>query len=207
MRKHDFIRDGDGWQTLGEEIHYENPHVTLATHTLLTPTRQDPRQPAKWVVAHRKAAVVVAPQTAEGDFLLVRQERIPVRASLWEFPAGQIDEDKVGLENTAVIEETVRRELREETGYELPDDARGELVALGMFFTSQGFTDEHNYLYLARGVVRSARGSEHGEHEAITDCRAFSLQELRQMIAAGELRDANTLSLYARLVARGLVEP
>ena len=204
MRKHDFIRDGDGWQTLGEELHYSSPHLSVATHTLLTPTRRNPAHPAHWTVAHRKAAVVVAPLTADGgNFVLVRQERIPIRASLWEFPAGQIDEDKVGLDNTAVIEETARRELREETGYELP--AAGQLVALGIFFTSQGFTDEHNHLCLARGVVLSPRGSEHGEHEAITDCRTVSPAELREMIAEGEIRDGNTLSLYARLCARGLV--
>ena len=203
MRKHDFIRDGDGWQTLDEEIHFQSPHVSLATHTLLTPTRRNPAHPAKWVVAHRKAAVVVAPLTANGDFVLVRQERIPIRASLWEFPAGQIDEESVGIGNEAAIEETARRELREETGYELPGN--GQLIALGMFFTSQGFTDEHNYLYLARGVVVSSRGSEHGEHEAITDCRTLSPAELRDMIADGEIRDGNTLSLYARLCARDLI--
>ncbi len=204
MRKHDFIRDGDGWETLHEEPHFQSPHLSVATHTLLTPTRRNPAQPATWIVAHRKAAVVVAPLTAEGNFVLVRQERIPVRASLWEFPAGQIDEEKVGLENTAVMEATARRELREETGYELAADG-GELIALGMFFTSQGFTDEHNYLFLARGVVPSPRGSEHGEHEAITDCRVMTPAELRAMIAEGEIRDGNTLSLYARLCARDLI--
>ena len=202
-RKHDFIRDGEGWRTLGEEVHYENRNLNVATHTVLTPTRPDPAHPAKWVVVHRKAAVVVAPMTADGDFLLVRQERIPVRASLWEFPAGQVDEEQAGNNLDRVLRETATRELREETGYELPAD--GAMVALGFFFTSQGFTDEHNHLFLARGVVPSPRGTEHDEHEAITACRAFSVAELRGMIADGEIRDGNTLSLFARLVARGSV--
>ena len=202
-RKHAFIEDGEGWRTLGEEVHYENPNLTVATHRVLTPTRSDPAHPAEWVVVHRKAAVVVAPLTAAGEFLLVRQERIPVRASLWEFPAGQVDEEKVAPGDLdRVLRETAARELREETGYELPAD--GELVPLGFFFTSQGFTDEHNHLFLARGVVPSPRGAEHGEHEAITGCRAFAPEELRQKIAEGEIRDGNTLSLFARLVARGL---
>ncbi len=204
-RKHDFIRDGEGWRTLGEEVHFENRNLNVATHTVLTPTRPDPAHPARWVVVHRKAAVVVAPMTAAGDFLLVRQERIPVRASLWEFPAGQVDEEKVGGDELdRVLRDTALRELREETGYELPA-AGGELVALGFFFTSQGFTDEHNHLFLARGVVPSPRGSEPDEHEAITGCRGFSPAELRRMIAEGEIRDGNTLSLFARLVARELV--
>lgn len=206
-RKHDFIRDGEGWRTLGEEVHYENRNLNVATHTVLTPTRPDPAHPARWVVVHRKAAVVVAPMTAAGEFLLVRQERIPVRASLWEFPAGQVDEENVGDDDLdRVLRATAVRELREETGYELaPGGGGSELVALGFFFTSQGFTDEHNHLFLARGVVPSPRGSEPGEHEAITETRLFPPAELRRMIAEGEIRDGNTLSLFARLVARGLV--
>ena len=203
-RKHDFIRDGVGWRTLGVEVHYENLNLNVATHTVLTPTRSDPAHPARWVVVHRKAAVVIAPMTTAGDFLLVRQERIPVRTSLWEFPAGQVDEEQVAPGDLdRVLRETAARELREETGHELPAD--GQMVALGFFFTSQGFTDEHNHLFLARGVVPSLRGAEHGEHEAITACRAFSPAELRGMIADGEIHDGNTLSMFARLVAKGLI--
>lgn len=203
-RKHDFIRDGEGWRTLGEEVHFENRNLNVATHTVLTPSRPDPAHPARWVVVHRKAAVVIAPVTASGNFLLVQQERIPVRATLWEFPAGQVDEEQVDEGDLdRVLRETAGRELREETGYELAATG-GELIALGFFFTSQGFTDEHNHLFLARGVVPSPRGSEHGEHEAITGCREFSPAELRRMIAEGEIRDGNTLSLFARLVAKGL---
>lgn len=207
MRKHDFIHDGPGWRTLGEEVHYENRNLNVATHTVLTPTRPDPDQPAKWVVVHRKAAVVVAPVTGDGDLLLVRQERIPVRASLWEFPAGQVDEEQAGDDLERILRETAARELREETGYELPaaDDGGEHLVPLGFFFTSQGFTDEHNHLFLARGVVPFAGGPRPDEHEAITECRTFSPAELRRMIAEGEIRDGNTLSLFARLVARGLL--
>lgn len=208
MRKHDFIQDGPGWQTLGEEVHFENKNLNVATHTVLTPSRPDPAHPAKWVVVHRKAAIVVAPMTVEGEFLLLRQERIPVRASLWEFPAGQVDEENVApADLDRVLRETAVRELREETGYELPAGQDGSvLVPLGFIFTSQGFTDEHNHLFLAREVALPAGGQRRpDEHEAITECRAFPAAELRRMIAEGEIRDGNTLSLFARLVARGLL--
>jgi 8-oxo-dGTP pyrophosphatase MutT (NUDIX family) len=199
-KKTNFIRDTEGWRTLGEEVHYESPHLTLSTQTVLTPTRGD--KPAKWSVVHRKSAVVVAPLTAAGNFVLVKQERIPVRATLWEFPAGQIDEDDDT--NLVVIRDTAARELREETGYELPADGSGQLIALGYFFTSQGFTDEHNHLFLARGVVLSDEGSAHDENEGIVDCQEFPPDELRRMIAENEITNANTLSLYAKLCARGL---
>ena len=30
--------------------------------------------------------------TAEGNFVLIRQERIPIRKAIWEMPAGQVDQ-------------------------------------------------------------------------------------------------------------------
>jgi hypothetical protein len=52
--------------------------------------------------------------------------------------------------------------------------------------------------------VPSAQGHAHDESEAITACRAFTREEFRAMIASGEIRDANTLCAFARLVAMGL---
>ena len=67
---------------------------------------------------HRKPAVVIAPLTREGRFVLIREERIPVRAAIWSFPAGQIDDTPEP--DDAVIREVARRELREETGLSVP---------------------------------------------------------------------------------------
>ncbi len=199
MKKSSLISDKDGWRTVSTETCYQDKNVEVTKQTVFTPTRQD--KPVIWTVAHRKAAVVIAPMTPEGKLVLVRQERIPVRALLWEFPAGQIDEKN--SDDEGIIRATAVRELREETGYELP--AGGEMVALGYFFTSQGFTDEHNHLFLARGVVLSAAGASHDENEGITDCQAFTPEQFRRMIVENEINNANTLSLYARLCARGLV--
>jgi len=152
------------------------------------------------MVAHRKGAVVIAPMTREGEFLLVRQERVPIRATIWEFPAGQIDD----ASEPEAVRATAIRELREESGYELAPD--GELIPLGYFFPSAGFTDEHSHLVLARTVVPSPLGHAHDPGEAITECRAFSQAQLRAMIASGEIRDANTLSAFARMVAMGFIK-
>lgn len=200
-RKTSMVRDSPGWRTVGEEVKYEGAHMSVVTQTVYTPSRKD--KPVEWTVVHRRSAVVIAPQTTGGNFVLVRQERVPVRATLWEFPAGQIDEENDGDEK--VIRATASRELKEETGYEMPANGRGELIALGFFFTSQGFTDEHSHLFLARGVVLSAGGTSYDEHEGIVGCREFTPAELRRMIANNEITNANTLSVYAKLCARGLI--
>lgn len=134
--------------------------------------------------------------TADGKLILIRQERIPIRATIWEVPAGQVD-DK-GEEIAAVA----LRELREETGFELAEG--GNLIPLGDYFTSPGFTDERGYFFLARPVRECAAGHSRDESELILDCRAFNAEEVRGMIASNEIRDANTLAICARLLARGL---
>ena len=123
---------------------------------------------------------------------------MPIRATIWEFPAGQIDDN----EEPDAIRATGLRELREEAGLALAPG--GELVSLGYYFPSAGFTDEHSHLLLARPVEPSPHGQQLDHNEAITECRTFSHETLRAMIASGEVRDANTLAAYARLVALGL---
>ena len=178
-------------------MHYDGAHLRVATHEMRTPTRPDGR---RWTIVHRKAAVIVAPVTSDGRLVLIRQERIPIRTALWEVPAGQID---AADEAPAEAEAVALRELREETGYELAP--RGELVPLGDFFSSPGFTDEQGYFFLARPVQQCAAGPAHDESESILDCASFSPGELRRMIAHNEIRDANTLSICAKLIASGLL--
>jgi ADP-ribose pyrophosphatase len=194
------VRDGGGWETLGSETHFKTPHLQVAVDEVRTPAQPQGR---KWAVVHRKPAVVIAPMTSEGKFVLIREERIPIRAAIWSMPAGQIDES---LEpDNDKVREVARRELLEETGYELAP--QGELVSLGYFFSSPGMTDEHCYLFLARPVRKADSGAHHDETEAILDCREFSADVVREMIADGQIRDSNSLSTWARLVATGQIFP
>jgi ADP-ribose pyrophosphatase len=197
MAFHEFIEHEAGWRTVEDHIAFANPYLEVHAVKVTTPTRAEP---FSWTVTHRKGAVVIAPQTADGRFVLVRQERVPIRATIWEFPAGQID----AHEEADAIRVTGLRELEEEAGYRL--DPSGELLSLGFFFPSAGFTDEHSHLLLARAVEPAPNGAKPEAAESITECRAFTPDELRAMIAAGEIRDANTLAAFARLVAMGYIK-
>lgn len=196
VKRSKIVQDKDGWETVSSEHHFTNDHLEVVTDTVRTPTQSEPRS---WTIVHRKAAVIVAPMTRDGKLLMIRQERVPIRNAIWEMPAGQIDDHEADEENRKVA----LRELGEETGYELAAD--GELIALGHYFSSPGFTDEYGYLFLARPVERSAAGDAQDDTESILDCHAFTAAEIRRMIADNEIRDANTLALCARLAARGFL--
>jgi ADP-ribose pyrophosphatase len=198
VKSRDIVSESGGWKTVSTETHFRNDHLEVVTEEIRTPARSAPR---KWTVVRRKRAVVIAPMTPDGKIILIRQERIPIRAAIWEMPAGQIDE--ANEQNAREIEAVALRELREETGFELAEG--GELILLGDYFTSPGFTDEQGYFFLARPVRPNADGHARDDSESILDCRAFSAEELGRMIDSNEIRDANTLGICARLVARGLL--
>lgn len=183
------------WETISSQLHYQGAHLAVVTEEVRTPSQRAGR---RWTVVRRKAAVVIAPMTAAGKLVLIRQERIPIRAAIWEMPAGQIDDAKAAPGEIAAV---ALRELQEETGYRLRDG--GKLVPLGHFFSSPGFTDERGYLFLATPVEFCESGHAHHETETIVACDCFSPGQLAEMIAAGEIRDANTLSICARLAAAG----
>ena len=189
---------GGTWETISSKRHFADANLEVVVKRVRSPARPDPRA---WTIVHRKAAVVIAPMTNDGKIVLIRQERIPIREAIWEMPSGQIDHADKGAPET--IEQVALRELREEAGYELAKE--GELIPLGHYFTSPGFTDERGYLFLARPVQPCKERPERDEGESILDCRKFSVEEIRRMIAENEIRDANTLGICATLAARGLL--
>jgi ADP-ribose pyrophosphatase len=185
------------WEIVSSKICFEDKNLAVVAEEIRSPARREPRS---WTVVRRKRAVVVAPMTDDGKLILIRQERIPIRAAIWEVPAGQIDDESEEPDEIAAV---ALRELREETGFELGEG--GDLIPLGDYFTSPGFTDERGFFFLARPVREAAAGHSHDESESILDCRAFSAEELRDMIASNEIRDANTLAICTRLLARGFL--
>jgi ADP-ribose pyrophosphatase len=199
VKQSNLVRDSEGWETISSDRHFGNAHLEVVTDHVRTPSRSQPRT---WTIVHRKAAVIIAPMTHDGKIVLIRQERVPIRAAIWEMPSGQID--NVIAPDQKEIKAVALSELREEAGYELAKD--GEFIGLGHYFSSPGFTDEHGYFFLARPVEPCA-GYVRDETESIVDCREFSLEELRRMITENEIRDANTLSMWARLGAAGFLSP
>lgn len=198
MKNTKLYADGKGWRTLSERAAYHSPYLVVTEELVATPRRPGGQD---WTVAHRPGAAVVAPRTRRGGFVMVRQERIPVRRELWEFPAGQVDASRAPT--PAQVRAAARRELREEAGLRLA--AGGRLVPLGMLFSSPGFTSEHAWLFLADPVEPDPRGHAHDEAESIAGTREFTPGELREMVAAGVIADANSLAVYARLAALRLV--
>jgi ADP-ribose pyrophosphatase len=139
------------------------------------------------VVRHVGAAGVL-PVTPEGDVLLVRQFRPPIRGSLLEIPAGLLDvegEDAVGC---------AARELREETGYR-----HRSIEFLGGVYTTAGFSNEYVHLFWAR-----TEPEPEGPPEAGIELVRRPLAEMAMGSRAGRVRDAKTALALLLAEARGV---
>ena len=140
------------WKVEDRVVRYEDDHVCVASEKLRTPAHPAGK---KWTTVHRKQAVVVAAMTKDERLILIHQERIPVRAAIWEMPAGQVDEENPDRKQ---IEATALRELEEETGYTLLPG--GEMISLGNVSSSPGFTDEEEHLFARSSGRPLAREDE-----------------------------------------------
>ncbi len=128
-----------------------------------------------------KEAVAIVALTDDGRLILTEQLRRPVQGRVIDLPAGLVgDEDDNGPEETA------RRELKEETGYECDSV---ELLARGT--TSPGITSEIVSIYRAAGVRRVGKGGGVGGEKIETHAVPLEAIEewLKRQKGAGRLID------------------
>jgi len=136
------------------------------------------RETTREIVEHSDCVAIVAID-ADDNVLLVNQFRQAVGKELLEIPAGGIEsgEDPVA---------TVRRELREETGY-LP----GKVERLDGFYSAPGYCTEYLYLYLATDLTPSQLYAE--DTENIRLIRA-PIGQISDLIASGSICDAKSIA-------------
>jgi len=138
------------------------------------------------IVRHRGAAAVLplyGPEDCDGtgpDVVLLRQYRYASGGTLWEAPAGKLDEGEAP-------EVCAYRELEEEAGIKA-----SRLIPLTTLLTTPGFSDERVHLFLATGLEDGHQALE--EHEVI-ECHRMPLSRAVEMVLSGDIVDGKTVSL------------
>lgn len=102
---------GDPWQQLGSEPLLVTPYLEVRRDHVIRPDGQKAAYDFVWM---QRGFVVIVPTRARRELLMIRQFRQSVRRDSYEIPAGAMDEDETP-------EQTARRELREETGWDCHD--------------------------------------------------------------------------------------
>lgn len=132
-------------------------------------------------------AVAVVPLTENGDVVCVRQYRYALGRVTLEIPAGKLDSP------TEDHAEAALRELREETGY-----TTDTLRPLGDFATSPALLTEIIYIYLAEQMTP---GDVDPDDDEFLEIVHIPLEEMVNMILAGEIQDAKTQAAVLKVWA------
>src|SRR5204862_4922822 len=92
------------WPILARDYLYRSPWRRFVVERLRTQTGLE----FEYAYMEAHDAVFVVPLTTDGQIVLIRQYRVPVRDWVWEVPAGAIDDE--------APEVAARRALAEEVG-------------------------------------------------------------------------------------------
>lgn len=162
---------------------YRNNVITLVKASFKT---REGRVFERDVVRHLGAVSIVALLDDSERVVLMSQFRAAFGRPLIEVPAGKRDISAEPPEITGV------RELEEETGLRC-----ASLVRLGEFENSPGFTDEHSYAYLARGLSLGTIDPQSVE-ELESSVVIAELRRVEQLISDGIITDGKTIIALAR---------
>lgn len=171
-------RDHQDAQLLSRRLSYQGRKFGFEVSTLRLPNGVE----GEFETIRHPGGAMAVPLTTDGRYLLVRQYRFPVGGWLLEFPAGTVEPG----ENP---EDTIRRELEEETGY------RGHnWTDLGRFPLAPGYSDEYIHAYLAKGLEPLEEPPDQDEDEDL-ETVLLTGEELSDAIRAGDV-DAKTVGGY-----------
>ena len=123
-------------------------------------------------------AVMVIPLLADGQVVLERQFRYPLKRTVIEFPAGKIDAGESALT-------CGQRELLEETGYRA-----GRWSYLGGLHNAIGYSDERIEMFLAEELTLEGATLDAGE---TLEVFTTPLPQLLQWVREGTVIDVKTM--------------
>lgn len=157
-----------------ENIIFEGRIITLKSDDVILP---DGKEANREYVTH-KGGVCVLPLDKDENIIFVRQFRYPYGKVLLEIPAGKRDsltEDPVSCG---------KRELKEETGATCK-----ELVPLGQFYPTPGYTNEVIYMFLAKDLEFGEASPDDDEFLIL---EKIPLEKAKDMVMSGEIKDGKT---------------
>ena len=161
-----------------QRIDRDDKYHGIIVDVHLDHVRLDDGSIARREVVEHPGGVTILPVDEAGSCYMVRQFRYPAGHMMLEAPAGK-------LEYGEDHRECAVRELSEETGF-----TADELIYLGGFYTSPGFSSELLHVYLALGLHA---GESHLDEGEFLNVEMHSLQTLEQMIMNNEIEDAKTI--------------
>ncbi len=164
------------WTQLSSKEKYKNKWMSIREDKVLRPDGTsgiygvlDTKHPPVYIIAINK----------DKKILFIRTYRYPSKTWSWEIPAGGSDGEP--------FLKAAKRELQEETGYKAK-----QWKKLATLVSMAGLSSEWMHVYLAQNL--SYIGNHAQQEEGITEVKAFSIRNIKDMISQGQLKDGQSLA-------------
>lgn len=174
-------------QTSASKIVYSNRWMTVREDSIVRPSGHTG---IYGIVEKSDFAVIAAVQ--DQQMYLVEQYRYPVAGRYWELPQGSWEKSDISPAALAAAE------LQEETGL-----TANSIQHVGHLFLAYGYSTQGYDIFFATELQQSTAQIEPEEEGLIT--RAFTVQQIENMILSGEIKDATTVAAFGLLKMRGII--
>lgn len=164
------------WTKLNTKYTLQNPWFRVRKDEVIRPDGEK----GEYNVVECGKSIFVVPITEDNKVLLVKLFRYSTQHEGWEVPAGGVDPGEAPLA-------AAKRELQEETGL-----SGGHWQEVGSFDSMNGITDSMAHVFGASQFKNEGQNNQ--EEEGITEVRAFTFNEILQMIQDGRILDALSIA-------------
>ena len=173
------------WKTLSSEYLSRHRYFTARKDKCETP---EGNIVDEYFVVELPTTCCAVAITEQGEVLMVRQYRHPIEEAILEIPGGFVDENETP-------EQAVKRELKEETGYEF-----STIKKVGKIAANPGVLNNFTFLFLAQGGVKT--GEQTLDTNELIEIEKISLQELKTLFLENKMLQ----SLHANCIFYALRE-
>ncbi len=170
------------WEVLSSEYLSRHLYFTARKDKCETP---EGKIIEEYFVVELPATVCAVAITEEDEVLMVRQYRHPLKETILEIPGGFVDENETH-------EEAIKRELKEETGYEF-----SSITQVGRVSANPGVLENYTYLFLAEGGKKT--GTQKLDKNEELELEKISIEKLKTLFLENKIVQAlhNSCIFYA----------
>lgn len=175
------------WKVLSSEYLSKHPYFTARKDKCETP---EGKIIEEYFVVELPATVCALAITEEGEALMVRQYRHPLKETILEIPGGFVDENETP-------HQAIKRELKEETGYEF-----SSIINVAKVSANPGVLENYTYLFLAEGGKKTS-AQQLDKNEEI-EVEKISLEKLKTLFLENKIvQSLHSNCVYYALRAKG----